>query len=195
MSESARPRLRTLARAWFDVGTQSVGGGASTLVMIRRVFVDKHHWLTHRDVSEGWSFTQLSPGIHLVALCGTFGLRIAGRRGLLVSVASMMVPAALITAVLAALYERVAALPAASAALAGAGPVAGGMSAGVGVAMMWSIHRHGRRALVDGLLVLVALAASLLLHVDTVSIIVISAVVGALFLGRERPTTRDAPMS
>ncbi len=34
MTEPVQPRLRTLARAWFDVGTQSAGGGASTLVVI-----------------------------------------------------------------------------------------------------------------------------------------------------------------
>jgi chromate transport protein ChrA len=64
------PSSRTLARAWFDIGTQSVGGGTSTLFMMRRILVERSGWITLREFTEAWALSQLSPGIHLVALAG-----------------------------------------------------------------------------------------------------------------------------
>jgi chromate transport protein ChrA len=56
------PSPRALARAWFDIGTQSVGGGTSTLFMIRWVLVKRHGWITLREFTEAWALSQLSPG-------------------------------------------------------------------------------------------------------------------------------------
>jgi len=92
--------VRELARAWIAVGTQSVGGGTSTLFLIRRLVVERHRWVTARPFTEDWALSQLSPGIHLVALAGLLGDRIAGWRGVVISVAGMMVPAAIVTAAL-----------------------------------------------------------------------------------------------
>src|SRR6266550_970113 len=86
--------LARLTRSWVAVGTQSVGGGTSTLLLIRRLAVDRERWMSAREFTEYWALSQLSPGIHLVALAGLIGNRIAGWRGVLVSVAGMMVPAA-----------------------------------------------------------------------------------------------------
>src|SRR6266511_3646348 len=97
--------MRELAKAWIAVGTQSVGGGASTLFLIRRLVVERHAWVTPREFTEAWALSQLSPGIHLVALAGILGHRIAGTRGVLVAVAAMMAPAGAITAALTAAYS------------------------------------------------------------------------------------------
>src|SRR5512133_195417 len=93
-----------LAKAWIAVGTQSVGGGPSTLFLIRRFILERHAWVTTREFTEAWALSQLSPGIHLVALAGVLGHRIAGWRGIAVSVAGMMVPAGAVTAVMTAAY-------------------------------------------------------------------------------------------
>src|SRR5690242_20179537 len=121
----APPSSRALARAWFDIGTQSVGGGTSTLFMIRRVVVERMGWISLREFTESWALSQLSPGIHLVALAGLLGRQIAGVRGIAVAVTAMMLPAALITAVVTAFFGEIAQHPLTIAALAGIGPVAG----------------------------------------------------------------------
>lgn len=189
------PSSRALARAWFDIGTQSVGGGTSTLFMIRRVLVDRLHWITLRDFTEAWALCQLSPGIHLVALAGLLGRQIAGWRGVLVSVAGMMVPAALITALITALFGQIAGQPLTIAALAGVAPVAGGMTIGLALSMAHPVLQRGRYGILDVAVIAVAFAVLLGGAAQTLVVIIVAGVFGAAFLTRERPTASDAPES
>jgi len=189
------PSSRALARAWFEIGTQSVGGGTSTLFMIRRVLVDRMHWITPRDFTEAWALCQLSPGIHLVALAGLLGRQIAGVRGVIVSVGGMMVPAALITAVLTAFFGQIARHPLTIAALAGIGPVAGGMTIGLALTMARPVLQRGRYVILDVAVIAIAFAVLLAGAAQTIVVIIVAGLFGALFLGRERPTSSDAPVS
>lgn len=189
------PSSRALARAWFDIGTQSVGGGTSTLFLIRRILVERTGWITLREFTEAWALSQLSPGIHLVALAGLLGRRIAGLRGVLVSVAGMMVPAAVITALATAFLGEIAQQPLTIAALAGIGPVAGGMTIGLALTMAQPVLQRGRFAALD--VVVIAAAFGVLLGglAGTIVVIVVAGAFGAAALGRERPTSGRAPLS
>lgn len=189
------PTLRALARAWFDIGTQSVGGGTSTLFMIRRVLVDRMRWITLREFTEAWALCQLSPGIHLVAFAGLLGRQIAGVRGVIVSVAGMMVPAALIAAILTAFFGQIARHPLTIAALAGIGPVAGGMTIGLALTMARPVLQRGRYVILDVAVIAIAFAVLLAGAAPTIVVIIVAGLFGVLFLGRERPTSTDAPVS
>ena len=189
------PSMRELARAWFDISTQSFGGGTSTLFMIRRVLVDRLHWITLREFTEAWALCQLSPGVHLVALAGLLGQRIAGVRGVLVSVAGLMVPAAIITAVLTAGFGQIAQHPLTIAALAGIAPVSGGMAIGLALATAGSVMQRGRLIIIDVAVVVAAFTVLLANAQLTIAVILVAAIFGALFLGRKRPTSTDAPVS
>ncbi len=189
------PPSRALARAWFDIGTQSVGGGTSTLFMIRRILVERHGWISLRDFTEAWVLSQLSPGIHLVALAGLLGRRIAGLRGVVVSVGGMMLPAAAITAILTALFSGIAEHPLTLAALLGIGPVAAGMTIGLALTLARPVVHRGWYAILDVALLAAAFGVLLRGAAPTVAVIAGSAVFGAFFLRRERPTSSDAPMS
>lgn len=184
--------MRDLLMAWIAVGTQSVGGGTSTLFMIRRLIVERHAWVTPREFTEAWALSQLSPGIHLVALAGLLGRRIAGWRGVVVSVAGMMVPAAILTAVLTAAFGVIAQHPLALAALNGMGPATGGMTLGLALVMARDARRRGRLVVVDA--VVIAAAFAILTFTSTSSILVIvgAAALGAFLLRRERPTSERA---
>lgn len=187
--------MRELARAWFDISTQSFGGGTSTLFMIRRILVDRLGWITPREFAESWALCQLSPGIHLVALAGLLGRRIAGGRGVLVSVAGLMVPAAIITAILTAGFAQIAQHPLTLAALAGIAPVSGGMAIGLALTTAGAVMQRGRLVIVDVAVIgcaFIFLAASSQL---TVAVIVTAGLFGAIFLGRKRPTSSDGPVS
>jgi chromate transporter len=188
------PSSRALARAWFDIGTQSVGGGTSTLFMIRRVLVERTGWITLRQFTEAWALCQLSPGIHLVALAGLLGRQIAGTRGVIVSVSGFMVPAATITAVVTAFFGQIAQHPLAIAALLGIGPVAGGMTIGLALSMAQPVLQRGRYAILDVAVIAIALALLLSGVAGTLVVILAGGAFGALFLGRERPTSSDAPV-
>ena len=183
--------MRELAKIFIAVGTQSVGGGSSTLLLLRRFLVERGRLISERDFTEAWVLCQLSPGIHLVALAGLLGQRIAGWRGVLVAVSGMMVPAAIITAALTAAYGVIADQPLARAALSGMAPATGGMTLGLAIVLVQGARRHGLRAVVDIALVVIAFAVLLLTTVSSVLVIVGAATFGALFLGRERPTSPE----
>src|SRR5687768_17619778 len=74
---------------------------------MRLRLVERTGWLTRREFMESYSLSQLSPGIHLVALAGLIGHRLAGASGVGVSVAGMMVPAAIITVALSAVLSGI----------------------------------------------------------------------------------------
>ena len=181
--------MRELAKAWFAVGTQSVGGGTSTLFLIRREIVERYRWVTAREFNEAWALAQLSPGIHLVALAGMLGHRIAGIRGVALSVGGMMVPAAAGTAILTAAFGTIAEQPLARAALAGVGPATGGLTLALAILMAREVRQRGLLVVVDTLFVLVAFAVLTFTTTSTVLVIVAGGALGTLFLRRERPTS------
>lgn len=163
--------------------------------MIRRVLVDRLRWITLREFTEAWALSQLSPGIHLVALAGLLGQKIAGVRGVVVSVAGLMVPAAIITAVLTAGFGQIAQHPLTIAALAGIAPVSGGMAIGLALITARSVMQRGRLVIVDVAVVMAAFTVLLASSQLTLAVILVAGVFGAIFLGRKRPTSSDGPES
>lgn len=183
--------MRELAKIFIAVGTQSVGGGTATLFLLRRFLVERRQLISEREFTEAWALCQLSPGIHLVALAGLLGRRIAGWRGVLVAVSGMMVPAAIITVGMTAVFAAIADDPRLNAALAGMAPATGGMTLGLALVLVRDARRRGRRAVID--VAVVAVASAILLFTTTSSILVIvgAAALGTLFLGRGRPTSPE----
>jgi chromate transporter len=184
--------VRRLASVWIAIGTRSVGGGASTLMLIRRYLVDRERLVSRREFTEDYALSQLSPGIHLVALAGLLGRRIAGWRGVVVSVAGMMVPAGVITAVLTAAYSGVADHPFAQAALSGMGPATGGMTAALAGLLVRETRRRGSRFAIDLIVVIAAFASLTFAQASNVLVVLASAALGAILLRGERPASERA---
>jgi chromate transporter len=177
-----RPSLRDLARAWFVVSTQSVGGGPSTLFLMRRQIVERHAWVSLRQFLEDYALAKMSLGINLVALAGLTGLRLAGVAGVVVSVAVLLVPAAAITVLLTAAYVLVRDEPLVRAALTGVAPAAAGMTAGMGFTFIQQSVRRGWPAVVDWIFATLTFAAGLALGATPVVIIAVGVAVGGLLL-------------
>ncbi len=149
--------------------------------------------MSAREFGEAWALSQLSPGIHLVALAGLVGRRAAGWRGVVAAVGGMMIPAAAITVALTAAYGLIAASPAARAALAGIAPVTAGMTIATAGLLIRASARHGRAHLaVDIAVALASVVAAVFVGVPTLAVIGAGAAIGALALGRERPTSRES---
>ena len=148
--------------------------------------------MSPRQFGEAWALSQLSPGIHLVALAGLVGRRAAGWRGVIAAVAGMMIPAAAITVALTAAYALIAASPLARAALAGVAPVTGGMTIATAALLVRASARRSRAHAATDLAVCVgSLGAAVFLGVPTLAAIGAGAAIGALALGREPPTSRE----
>ena len=181
---TGRPPFVAQARAWLAIGTQSVGGGASTLYLMRRLLVRRRGWLTAEEFLEDWTLSRLSPGMHLVALTALVGRRIGGMPGLVLALVAMVGPAAVITAFLAGAFVVVREHPLVSHAVAGMGPVTLGLTLGVTLGITRAAVRAGRRALADLGLLLGAALIGALTTIHVVPVIVAGAILGALFLGR-----------
>jgi len=190
---NAGPRPLELLRAWLAIGTQSVGGGSSTLFLMRLFLVERNRWMSQREFLEDWALSRLSPGIHLVALSGLLGRRVDGVRGAAISVLGMMLPAGIITAALTAGYGLVRDEPLIRAALAGMGPATVGLTLGVTFALARTAARHGRRGIVDWGVV-VASAALGFIVTSPIILIIAGAAIGAAFLGEEKHAASDTPM-
>jgi chromate transporter len=151
--------------------------------------------MSAREFGEAWALSQLSPGIHLVALAGLIGRRVAGWKGIAAAVLGMMVPAAAITVALTAGYSAVSSFALARAALTGIAPVAGGMTIATSLLLIRSSARRGRtHGTIDVAVSAAMLVASIALGVPTLAAIAVGGIVGAVALGRERPTSPQSPV-
>lgn len=182
--------LLDLARAWVVIGTQSVGGGPSTLYLMRRELVERRGWLTHREFLEDWALSKLSLGINQIALTGLEGMRVAGVPGVAVAVAALLVPAGIITALMTAGYAAVRDEPIVRAALAGAGPVTAGMTIGIAYTFAQGAVRRGWRGIVDRACWVAVVALGLFAGLSPIVVILGGAAVGLAILRGE--TTRAA---
>ena len=188
-AEQANGRsLRELARAWLVIGTQSVGGGPSSLYLMRRELVERRGWLSHREFLEDWALSKVSPGINQIALTAFEGRRVAGAAGIAVALAAFLLPSGLITALMTAGYDAVRGEPLVRAALSGAGPVIAGMTLGVAYGFAQGAVRRGWRGWLDRAYWVGAAAVGLLAVAPQIAVLAVGIVVGVLLMRGE--TTR-----
>lgn len=176
-----------LARTFFVAGSQSVGGGPTTLYLMRLHLVERFRWVTAREFLEDWALSRVSPGIHLVANAGLLGRRLDGLRGVAVATTSLVIPASVIAALITAGYALVRDQPLVRGALAGIGPVTLGLTIGMNLTLVRAVVRRGRHAGIDWLAFALAALAGLVFPTASVTLIIAGFVGGALFLGHEPP--------
>jgi chromate transporter len=180
-----RPTLARQLRAWIAIGSQSIGGGASTLYLMRSILVGRQ-WLTLPEFMQDWTLSRLSPGNTLTALSALLGYRIGGRGGVPVAIAGMLIPAAVITMAMTGAFGFIRDDPAIKSALEGVAPITIGMMLGITTMLIRSVLRPLSLAfLADAALFVASFAAGWLVPGATIVIIVTGAALGALFLGRE----------
>ncbi|CAN5553014.1 hypothetical protein BH10CHL1_BH10CHL1_24090 [soil metagenome] len=131
------PSLWSLLRAWFSIGSQSFGGGSSTLFLIRRVIVERNGWFSDDEVTKAWAICQIPPGINLLALTTLLGWRLRGAFGVVASLVGLLLPSVTITIAFTALYRNVQQLSVVQAALRGIVPA----TIGLGILMSWQLAR------------------------------------------------------
>jgi chromate transporter len=186
--------LLPLARAWLVVSTQSIGGGPSVLLLMRRLMVERYGWVTHRQFLEDYAISKMSLGINLIAFAGLIGWRVARYRGVVLSVLGLIVPAGIITLVMTAAYVGVQNEPLVRAAISGAGPAAAGLTIGTGITFARQGVRRGWRSAIDYSYAAVALLAAFALGARPIAILGAGVLVGAILL-RGEPSRASADPS
>jgi chromate transporter len=178
-----RPSTWQLFRIWAGVGLQSFGGGASTTFLIQRAFIEKHKWLSIEEFMHLWSLCLLTPGINLVALTVLIGKKLGGTRGIVASLAGMLLPSAAITCLLAALFKQIEHVAAVQAVLRGVIPATGGIMLLVGLNFALPLIRRGYKEGVVYLLGSGSIMIACALAVILLKLSVVIVVLGAVFLG------------
>ncbi len=173
----------TLFVTWLSLGAQSWGGGAATLLMIRREVVERRGWMSGEEFTRSWSICQVAPGINLLGLTTLIGWRVGRVWGVLVALLGLLLPSVAITALLTAIYAAVREQPAVQAGLRGVVPA----TVGLGLLLTWQLVvplvRQARRESRANLLVTLALLAGSTLVASLWQPPVIAILLGAGALG------------
>lgn len=173
--------LTELAAVFLKLGLTSFGGPAAHTAMMEDELVVRRRWLVHQHFLDLIGATNLIPGPNSTEMTMHIGLDRAGGWGMLVAGASFILPAALITGSLAALYVRFGSLPQVDDLLAGVRAV-------VLVIILTAIVRLGKKAAKNWQLVLIAVAVGLAswLGASEVLALFLGGLVGMVWLrGRE----------
>jgi chromate transporter len=175
-----------LFTTWLALGAQSWGGGAATLLMIRREVVERRGWMSGEEFTRSWAICQVAPGINLLGLTALIGWRIGRAWGVLLALLGLLLPSVAITALLTAAYASVREQPAMQAALRGVVPA----TVGLGLLLIWQLavpllRQAGRESKANLLAALALLAGSALVafvwRPPVIAILLGAGVLGALY--------------
>ncbi len=192
MEQNSGPSTWQLFRIWAGIGLQSFGGGASTTFLIQRAFTETYRWLSMEEITKFWSLCILTPGINLVALTVLIGRKLGGTWGIVASLAGLLLPSAIITCLLTALFTQIEHVAAVQAVLRGVIPATGGIMLLVGLNFALPIFRRSYK---EGILYLAAsivvilacFLAVILLKLPVVAVILGAVLLGALFFAPKPP--------
>ena len=143
-----------MAGVFLFLGCVAFGGPAAHVTLMRRLLVQRRHWLDEQQFFELFAACQLIPGPSSTELGVLLGYRRAGWRGLIVAAVCFIGPAFGLMLLLAALYQRFGAGSVAQRVLAGVTPVVVGI-------VVWAVADLGGRLLRawDAAIVFAAVAA------------------------------------
>lgn len=167
----------------------------STLVLIRRAFIDRHHFLTGEQFLRDWALVQVTPGINLLSLTVLIGNRLGGLLGVASSLAGLLLPSCAVTIAISACYTHFAHIKVVERVLAGIIPGTIGlgllMTFEMLVSAVKSSRSEGPRA---GIAVTIAIVAgsgiAALTTAPVVAILIGGGIIGGLtqtLLGRQKP--------
>lgn len=170
--------LLLLALTCLKVGTFVFGGGMTMIPMMEQDVVYRYHWLTHREFVDGLALGQMTPGPLLVS--ATFvGYKVAGLAGAVVATVCIFLPSCLMTILVSRVLARLKRSLHVRATLRGLN------SAVVGLLLAATVS-IGRSSLVDvwtALFAVISAIALLRFKVDTVFVILLAGLAGALLFG------------
>jgi len=146
-----------LALFFLRLGTTAFGGPAAHIAMMEGELVRRRAWLSRDEFLDLLGVANLIPGPSSTELAIFIGYRRGGWRGLLLGGVCFILPAALMTSVLAWAYVRLGALPQVGAALYGVKPVIIAIIAQA----LWGLSRTALKSRVLIALAVPCLAASL----------------------------------
>lgn len=100
-----KPKLFSLFRSFFKIGTFTIGGGLAMLPLMQKEIVEKYHWLDESSFLDMVALSQAMPGIFAVNMATCVGYRLRGIFGAVCSVlGTIVMPVSII--ILIAVFAR-----------------------------------------------------------------------------------------
>lgn len=103
--------LNEVARLFLRLGLTAFGGPAAHIAMMQREIVEKRKWMSEQHFLDLIGATNLIPGPNSTEMAIHIGRERAGRKGLIVAGLCFILPAVLITAIIAWGYKLYGQLP------------------------------------------------------------------------------------
>ncbi|MAP55858.1 chromate efflux transporter [Altibacter sp.] len=111
MPISSSKNLKEVAAVFFKLGCFAFGGPAAHIAMMEQEVVSKRQWMTRPHFLDLIGATNLIPGPNSTEMTMHCGHERAGKKGLVVAGLSFILPAVVITGLLAFVYVRYGSLP------------------------------------------------------------------------------------
>jgi chromate transporter len=105
------PKLKEVALVFFKLGCFAFGGPAAHIAMMEDEIIEKRNWMTRDYFLDLIGTTNLIPGPNSTEMTMHCGYERAGKAGLFVAGIAFIIPATIITAILAYLYVEYGQLP------------------------------------------------------------------------------------
>jgi chromate transporter len=172
-----KERLRELAVLFLRLGVTAFGGPAAHVGMMEDEVVTRRGWLSRQHFLDLVGATSLIPGPNSTEMTMHIGYERAGWRGLAVAGSLFILPATVLTGILAWLYVQYGTLPAVEPLLVGIKPAVIGIIA-------TAVYRLGLKAVKNWQLALIGagVLTAAFLGVDEVVALLVGGVLGALLL-------------
>ena len=103
--------IREIVKVFLKLGSISFGGPAAHIAMIGNEVVKKRKWLSEQHFLDLIGATNLIPGPNSTEMAIHIGHERAGWKGLIVAGSCFILPAVIITGILAVLYKKYGQLP------------------------------------------------------------------------------------
>ena len=168
--------LKEVAIVFFKLGCFAFGGPAAHIAMMEDEVVTKRKWMSRQHFLDLIGATNLIPGPNSTEMTMHCGHERAGSKGLFVAGIAFIIPAVIITAVLAYLYVSYGSLPEVT-------PFLFGIKPAVLAIIAAAVLKLGKKALKNKELVILGIIALIiaLLGVNEVLVLLGTGIVGTLY--------------
>lgn len=143
--------LKDIAVLFLKLGTFGFGGPAAHMAMMQREVVERKKWISRDRFLDLMGATNLIPGPNSTEMSMHIGQEKAGTRGLIVAGLCFIVPAVMITAILAAAYREYGTLPNVAPFMAGVKPAIVAVVVSAAITLLRSSVKNVELALVGSL--------------------------------------------